>query len=407
MDTAKLALHRSGITGLLTCLAVAPALACGDDTGASDAMNGDAAIEPSVEGTTDGDWPTNGWTESTPAEQGMNADALEGAYDYAYGPEMNTQGVVIIRNGHIVSERYAPDRDKDSWATSWSMGKTFAATTVAIAIDEGLIESVDVPLTDYYPQWLGTNKERIRLEHLLRMATGLDWVEDYTGAGGSHVSRMAAFERDSLAYALTATEPTYAPGTRFNYSSGDSMLMAGILEQATGMSAGEYAKEKLLAPLGMADAQWWTDAVGNTLTYCCVDTTTRNYAKLGLLYLRGGEWDGQQIIPASWVEAAVEGGPAWNGYGYQIWLTGQYTSLPDELFAFIGVDSQLVYVLPSEDLIVVRNSIYDKYDGPAIGDPTIDSRLPTGGRGARLGTKAPRGEWDDVAFMQPIIDAIE
>jgi CubicO group peptidase (beta-lactamase class C family) len=350
-------------------------------------------------------WPTNGWQVETPEQHGMDPGVLEGARQYAFQPEKHTQGVVVVRHGVIVAEWYAPGRDATSFATSWSVAKSFTSALIGIAIDEGLIESVDASMAEFFPDWRGTDREAITLRDVLQMASGLDWVESYdpSDLSSSDVIRMILGERDHLAYA--ASQPlAQPPGTSFNYSSGDTMLLSGVLEAVTGRTAGEYAEEKLLGPIGMAPVDWWRDATGHTATYCCVDTPSREFARLGLLYLRGGEWDGARIVPAEWVATSTSPSPSYAGYGYQWWL-GTDPELPD-YFSARGHDGQYIYVLPGLDLVVVRSGHYDKYAGEPVADPSLWARLPSDGLIEGAGTRPPEGGWDDDEFLGPIVAAI-
>ena len=351
-------------------------------------------------------WPTDGWQVEAPEQHGLDPEVLEGARQYAFQPEKHTQGVVVVRHGVIVAEWYEPGRDASSFATSWSVAKSFTSALIGIAIDEGLIENVDASMATFLPDWRGTDHEAIKLRDVLQMASGLDWVESYdpSDLSSSDVIRMILGEPDHLAYA--ASQPlARPPGTSFNYSSGDAMLLSGVLEAVTGRTAAEYAREKLLGPIGMAPVDWWRDAAGHTATYCCVDTPSREFAKLGLLYLRGGEWDGARVVPADWVDASTSPSPSYAGYGYQWWL-GTGTSLPD-YFSARGHDGQYIYVVPSLDLVVVRSGHYDKYAGEPVADPSLWARLPSDGLIEGAGTRPPEDGWDDEEFLGPIVAAIE
>jgi CubicO group peptidase (beta-lactamase class C family) len=352
-------------------------------------------------------WPSNGWSVEPPAAHGMSSDVLDGARVYAFQPQKHTQGVVVVRHGVIVAEWYEAGRDERSFGTSWSVAKSFTSALIGIAIEEGLIESVDVRMAEFFPEWRGTDREAIRLRDVLQMASGLDWVESYdpSDLSSSDVIRMIVGERDHLAYAVS--QPRAAPpGTRFSYSSGDTMLLSGVLEIVTGRTAGEYAEEKLLRPIGMAPVDWWRDAEGHTATYCCVDTPSREFAKLGLLYLRQGRWDGVQVVPAEWVVASTSPSPSYPGYGYQWWLDAGNADLPD-YFSARGHDGQFIYVVPSLDLVVVRNGHYDKYPGEPMANPSLWALLPSDGLIAGAGTVPPEDGWDDAEFLRPIVASIE
>ncbi len=335
----------------------------------------------------------------------MDSAELEGARDYAFQEGKNTQGVVVVRDGVIVAEWYEDGRGATSFATSWSVAKSFTSALIGIAIREGLIDGVDARVAEFFPDWRGTNKEAITLRHVLSMESGLQWDEDYTPDDVSDIIRMIVLEEDHLAYAA-ARPPEVPPGTRFSYSSGDTMLFSGVLEAVTGGKAGEYAREKLFDPIGMEPVDWWRDAVGHTVTYCCLDTPTRELAKFGLLYLRGGRWEGRQVVPADWVEASTTPNGLWEGYGYQWWLTGLTNpDLPRDLYSARGHDGQYIYVVPSLDLVVVRNGHYDKHPGEPMAAPSLWALLPSDGLIEGHGT-VPPDSWSDIAFLDPVLRSI-
>jgi CubicO group peptidase (beta-lactamase class C family) len=237
------------------------------------------------------------------------------------------------------------------------------------------------------------------------MTSGLSWSEYYatTQTVLSDIGRMASEERDQLSF--VAGKPlAFPPGTVFSYSSGDSMLLSGVIEGSTGLSAGEYARRHLFGPLGMSRAQWWSDAVGHTLTYCCVDAPSREFARIGLLYARNGRWNGRQILPERWVRdsatpihvPAADGGSS-NNYGYR-WYTSSI------LHAF--GDDQWIYVFPQLDLVVVRNGHYDKDPGPPIADPNLFARYPAAGLVPGRGTIPPEGGWNMSFLLDLILEAV-
>lgn len=349
------------------------------------------------------------WEVQTPEDQQMDSATLEGAYTYAFQAGKNTQGVVVTRRGVLVSERYAEGRDASNYAASWSMGKSFTSALIGIAIDEGKLPGVDIPLSDFYPSWAGDDHSAIELEHVLHMASGLSWLEayDFDNANEADVVQLVLTPDDPLAYVVA--QPVEAPpGTIFNYSSGDTLLLSGILQQATGKSAGDYAQEKIFGKLDIAGAEWWSSHTGTTLTYCCLDMTTRDFARFGLLYMQRGNWEGEQVVPEAWIDASLAPSPLYAGYGYQWWLEGKAdTSLPPDLFMANGHDGQFIYVVPSLELVVVRNGIYDKFPGPAVADPSLFLRYPSDGLGGEGSGTFPPDSWSHAEFLRPILDSIQ
>jgi CubicO group peptidase (beta-lactamase class C family) len=348
------------------------------------------------------------WPVSAPAEQGMDAVTLELARAYAFQEGKHTQGVVVTRRGTLVAEWYEDGRDATSYAASWSVGKSVTSALVGIAIDEGKLPGVDVPMVDFYPEWAGSERADIRLEHVLHMASGLDWREVYQidMANESDVVQLVFTTESPLQYVL-ARPQLVPPGTTFNYSSGDTLLLSGMLAQATGQRAGDYAQEKLFDKLDIVGAEWWRASTGETLTYCCLDMTTRDFARFGLLYLQRGMWDGEQVVPSAWVDVSLSPAATSPGYGYQWWLEGATEpSLPSDLFMANGHDGQYIYVIPSLELVVVRNGHYDKFYGPPIADPSLFLRYPSDGLTPEGGTIGP-DSWSHAAFLQPILDSIQ
>ena len=362
-------------------------------------------------------WPGAAWATGAPESQDVDGQKLEEARRYAFEEGRNTQGVVVARRGVIVAEWYAPGASEESWATSWSVAKSFASSLVGIAIDEGLIDGVDVPMSRYIPSWAGTEKEKILLRHVLQMAPGLEWNEDYNPNSLNTSDVIALVLRGGEELQIAAGKPVVAePGTVFKYSSGTSMLLSAVIQEATGMSALEYARKKLFAPLGIERADWWQSMSGHTLTYCCVDMTSRDFARFGLLFARGGKWRDRAVVSPEWVQASTTPSPANAGYGYQWWLLGVQTqtgpgsapspsTLPPGTFAAIGVDDQIVYVVPSLDLVVVRNGTYVKDPGPAVADPQLVAHLPPSGIVEGKGTLAPK-DWDIAGFLKLVIAAV-
>lgn len=348
------------------------------------------------------------FAEGTPEDVGMDSTVLEGARTYAFTEGRYTQGVVVVRRGTIVAEWYDPRRDASSRGASWSMAKSFTSALVGIAIDRGEIPSVDEPMTTYIPEWEGTEKEGMRLRDVLEMASGLEWNEDYdpAAAGGSDIIEMVLDSSGSLLSVVLDNPVTAPPGTRFNYSSGDTMLLSRVLSVATGMSAGDYAREHLFEPMGVSDGAWWRDLSGDTLTFCCVDMPSRDFARFGQLFLDGGRLGGRRIVSEEWVRESTSPSRSYEGYGYQWWLEGNVQAgVPEDLYAAEGHDGQYIYVIPSLELVVVRNGWYAPYQGDTVADPSLFGRYPSDGIIPSRGTRPP-SDWSDAEFLAPIVASI-
>lgn len=402
-------------TFLLASLALGGAVACsssdakgdgasaaGTDAGASDA-GGSLAIGQKAP------WPTTEWTVVAPEDMGMDSATLEAAKTYALDPDQNTQGVVVVRGGAIVAEWYGPGADASTVAASWSMGKSFASALIGVLKDEGKITDLDAPMSTWIPEWAGTTKGSIPLRSVLHMQSGLKWAEDYAAAALSQSDIIQiGVTGDAFDYMINKVNVGSAPDTRWYYSSGDSELLSIVIQKLTGKSATDYGREKLFDRIGMSPVDWWVDGKNQTLTFCCVDTPTRQFAKFGLLYLRGGAWDGKQIVSQAWVKESTSTPASQNpGYAYQWWMSEPNADnpLPKDMFMAEGYDGQRIYVIPSLDLVVAKNTVYNKPPGDAVATGGYLSKFAPSGIG-KYGTLASK-LWEDAPFLAPIINSIK
>jgi CubicO group peptidase (beta-lactamase class C family) len=315
-------------------------------------------------------WPGDDWEVSTPEGEGMDAARLEDVASYC--DQHKCGAVVVVRHGRIVWERYWAGWDENSTDNSWSMAKSMTDALVGIAISEGKIKGVDESAADFIPEWRGTRKEEITVGNLLSMTSGLLWNEDYY-EDSDVISMITSY--DQTAYAISRPR-FHDPGDDWYYSSGDTQLFSAIIKAATGMEAGQYAQEKLFGPIGMKGARWATDEAGHTLTFCCVYTTARNFARFGYLFLRDGRWNDEQVVPEDWVEESIQPSQWENsGYGYYWWLL-HFPDVPQDMFYADGFQTKRIYVIPSLDIVAVRIGADD--------DKT----------------------WDDNAFLKPIVEAV-
>ena len=359
-------------------------------------------------------FPSDSWITATPDSVGMDAAKLQQAIDYAFNDvtvdgkltPQNTQGVVIIRHGAIVAEKYASDSAKESIATSWSTAKSFTSALMGIAIDKGYVSSEYVPAAEFITEWAGDDRKNMTIKNLLQMSSGL--IEGGTSGYGDGTIMYIGLEDeegaadpdrpvDNVLYSIDrAIDPNRAPwlGATYswNYQNADSQLLGEIIERATNTSIFDFAQDVLFNKLGI-NAGWWTDEFENYMSYCCLDMTTRNFARFGLLYAREGKWNEEQIVSQEWVVKSTAPS-VWisdsitYGYGYQWW--------PDDSgdwFFSIGSRMNNIYIHPGLDIVVVRNSSLE-----LVGEGKSRAN------GAWHDTKFP-AVWDHNAFFQPIIDS--
>jgi CubicO group peptidase (beta-lactamase class C family) len=296
-------------------------------------------------------WPTREWPVSEPQAQGMDAGMLAKLLAEIERRDMAIHSLLIIRNGAIVSETYYGNQRPDARHDQYSVTKSFVSTLVGIAIDHGLIQNLDQSVQELLPRYpVGEPADlyqRITLEHVLTMTSGLGWSETDAGFG-------ALYQSDDWPGFILALPITQSPGTEFSYCSGCSHLLTAIVENVAEKGVLDFAHQNLFEPLGITDWSWERDADGVPIGGWGLRLTPRDMAKMGYLFLHQGEWDGQQIVSANWVAAATKQHTTTDdvrGYGYQWWID------PDgKAFAALGRDGQMIYVRPETDLIVVTTA---------------------------------------------------
>ncbi len=317
-------------------------------------------------------YPTKGWRKATPVEVSMNADTLSRMVADIRSSDTMTRSSVVVKGGYLVVEEYYNGVSREDQQSLYSCTKTVVGTLIGIAISEGKIEGVDSKLPDLLPgevmePWM----REITLENLLTMSAGLpgdDWLYNWKG-----LDEMLAAS-DPLHYALTRPK-VFEPGSRFEYTDAVSHMLSCILTEKTGMSAAEYAEEKLFAPLGIENFTWASDPQGRSWGYSQLKLSSLNLAKIGLLYLHSGMWEDQQIVPAEWVREATKhriNANLLNGYGYQIWVDndGWYTALGymgQFIMVFPDLDTVAVFTGGTPDTYSYNLALADRFIIPAAG----------------------------------------
>ena len=284
----------------------------------------------------------------------MDSAQLVRMLDAVLARKLNIHSLLIIRHGYLVAEVYYGANSPTLKHDLYSVTKSFTSALVGIAIHEGYIHGVNQPVLDLFADRqvanLDARKKAMTLEHLLTMSSGLDWPESgnaYTTTDNPYVRMMRSPDWVQFVLDRPMAQP---PGAAFNYNSGASHLLSAIVQKTTGTSTLAFAHEHLFKPLGIADVAWGADAAGIAVGGSDLRLTPRDMAKFGYLYLRGGVWDGGQIVPAEWVKTSttkhIKSSDAGLDYGYQWWIW------PDG-FAAQGLGGQYVFVRPRQDLVVV------------------------------------------------------
>jgi CubicO group peptidase (beta-lactamase class C family) len=264
----------------------------------------------------------------------------------------DTTAFLFIRRDHIVAEHYFAGYGLDTPSLSFSMAKSFLSMLAGCALADGYFKSLDQSITDFVPELAARGFSAVTLKHLLQMTSGIDYAENDNPFG----LHARLYYTDHLEQEIQNFKLKEPPGTRFAYKSGDAMLLTLVLQRALGKkSISQYTQERLWQPLGMEhDGLLSVDHEGGLeKTACCLAATARDFAKLGSLYLHQGRWEGKQLVPAEWVQAATQSdlsiGSAWN---YQrLW----WRIAPDRAdFMANGHLGQFLYINPSASVVIVR-----------------------------------------------------
>ena len=294
-------------------------------------------------------WPGLSWETATPESQGMCPDNIVEAMDYAFQDGNFTGAVIVIRNGYIVAERYADDRMATDLVTSWSVAKSFTSALIGKALDEGLISSLDQQVSEFIPAWKDSDKEVITLRQLMTVKTALELL-DGGDFYGSEDQLQVSIDRNLIG----------EPGEQlYTYSNSDVMLAGEVVRSSTSMTPKTYLDQKIGSVIRFS-GEWWQDTKGHILTYCCLDSTARDFGRFGLLFARNGEWEGQEVLSDNWITESTA--PALSGqYGFYWWPA------PNTGFTALGVQGQIVAVYPAEDLVIMRFSSYTRMgDGSVV-----------------------------------------
>ncbi len=287
-----------------------------------------------------------------PEQQGIDSAQLAKMFEEINRRNLNLHSLLIVRHGYLVTEAYFPPYQAGTKHDMYSITKAVMSALVGIALDQGSLHGLDQKAVDFFPdRTIAENDERkqaITLEHLLTMTSGLR-LNDEDGqklsAGGDLV--QATLDRPMAA----------KPGDRWYYDSGGPHLLSAILQKATGQNALAFAQGQLFQPLGISDVTWPTDSNGVSTGGWGLWMTPRDMAKFGYLYLKNGVWNGQQIVPADWVQVSTaKHANTWDdrGYGYLWWQLyfGGYAAL--------GQSGQEIIVLPDQDMVVVFTAGLDE-----------------------------------------------
>jgi CubicO group peptidase (beta-lactamase class C family) len=303
-------------------------------------------------------WPTDEWRVSSLAEHCLNPEKVEHAAWY-FENGLTARSLLIVRHGELVYEKYFRSIQKpDRTANVRSVTKSVLSALVGIAMDQGLLDSLDHKVIEYFPEYFYPTTDprmaQVTLRHLLTMSAGFKWAE----LGPIQTRWMNSRNWVEAAINLDFVEQ---PGTGFTYCTANTQLLSAILTKVTGESLHDYAQRSLFTPLGIPANHWYwgMDDHGYAIGGFAMNLRPRDMARFGYLYLNQGYWNGQQIISPEWIQESTRSqihtgwGP---DYGYLWWIHPR-SDLPS--FEAAGSGGQTIYVVPSLDLVIVVTSNAD------------------------------------------------
>lgn len=299
-------------------------------------------------------FPGDEWEIAGPQALALNAGKLASAGEMLAHPGSNVAAFLVVRRGKIAWEQVYHGSGRHDRHHLFSVTKSVISSLVGIALQEGLLKSIDQPVLDFFPEIHPDPSNAlglITLGHLLSMAAGLVWPRK-----GWHEVMVERLRRspDWVQFILGLPVRREDIG-KFHYCSVASHLLSAVLTRAAGQNACDYARQRLFSPLGIADVAsgsgWETDPQGITLGGWGLHLSAQEIARFGWLYLSGGQWHGRALVPETWVRQSTRpASPASPGYGYQWWLrpVGPY-----QVFAGLGVGGQYLFCIPEQQMVVV------------------------------------------------------
>ncbi len=272
--------------------------------------------------------------------------------------QRETKSFLVIKNDSIVFEKYYDGYDENSLSNSFSVAKSIVVSLMGKAIMEGKIKGLDQPVSDYFDEYKEGLASELTVGDLASMSSGMNWNEKYYSV--INITSESYFT-DDLRSVILRQKIIDKPGQSFRYSSGDTQLLAMVIEKATGTTLSDYLSEKFWKPMGAENKALWqldSDNYGMEKAYCCIASTARDFARFGKLYINNGKWGNETILDSSFVELATK--PVFDSspyYGYGWWL---YNFEGKKVFTMNGHRGQFVISFPEENIIIVRQGSFNE-----------------------------------------------
>jgi CubicO group peptidase (beta-lactamase class C family) len=302
-------------------------------------------------------WPSPDWQTASPEDEGLDSGAL--AALIAYGRTRGFDSLLITRHGRLVLDAYYAPYSADIPHAVDSTTKSIVATLIAMLHADGVLDSLDHRVLDYFPDRdfanVDDSKKAITVQHLLNMTSGLAWDE---GLGDTWRSLTELRRNRDWVRFILDSPMANQPGETFYYNSGNSHLLSALITRLTGKPAEDFARERLFGPLGIAAYVWPQDPMGQSLGGWGLALKPHDMAKIGYLYLRHGRWGDQQLLPPQWIETVSHATLNVNLPGdRELRYANQFWARPDKhVFMTSGYRCQVIMVLPDLDMVAVTTA---------------------------------------------------
>lgn len=306
------------------------------------------------------------------ARPSLSPQAIAEAEQYVFA--RNSSAFIVVINGFVEVEKYAEGFDAKTPIVSKSLAKPVTALLVGRAIKQGFIQSLDQPVADFIHEWKDDPvRSKIKVRHLLDMRSGL--LPQGLALEPDDIRNRAYLHPRHDEVIINDYPVTHEPGTRYEYSNANSELIAPLIERATGMRYSEYLSKALLQPIGAMGGMIWINRAGGTAhSGCCLLLPAQSWVRMAMLVMSGGIWNGEALLPEGYTKEMLTGTKENPYYGLGVWVAGEYTPargfahpsvpfgkvahkepyLDKDLALFDGNSNQVVYMIPSQNMIVLR-----------------------------------------------------
>lgn len=293
----------------------------------------------------EGVFPGQDWETAAPDSQGLSAEKLEKAR--AWLASHNSRSGLVVRHGRIVAEWYFQDADRNSKFAAYSTSKSLSSMATGLAIADGKL-TLDHTVGQGLPDVQPAGKKAITVKQLLSMTSGV------------HNDPGISQRNDLFTYALNEAPLDHPPGTKWDYNNTGLALLSPVFQKATGQPIDEFLKERVFTPIGIPDGDWtWERKEDYAIPYSGCHINARGMGRIGLLVLNHGQWSDRQVVPAAWLKESVAASQELNpSYGYLWWnnTTNKWPNVPKDAYAALGRWDNNILIVPSLDLVVIRQS---------------------------------------------------